>query len=133
PRTMFDFGERMRVRIAYRANRPIRRPNFMACVTRADNVVCCNYSTLCDDIDLPSVEGCGVLEVTTPPLQLTADSYWITVLWRENRFDDILQAQVAGRFHVRHPIYERVGFGVFHEAAEWRHAASSLTTEGASA
>jgi lipopolysaccharide transport system ATP-binding protein len=133
PRAMFDFGERMKVRLSYRTNRPIRGPNFMVCVTRADNVVCCNYSTLCDDIDLPGVEGCGVLEMTTPPLHLTADSYLITLLVRENRYDEILQAQVAGRFHVRHPVYERVGFGVFHDAAEWRHVATSLTTEGASA
>jgi lipopolysaccharide transport system ATP-binding protein len=66
-------------------------------------------------------------------LQLTADSYWITLLVRENRFDEILQAQVAGRFHVRHPVYERVGFGVFHETAEWRHVASSVPAESARA
>jgi lipopolysaccharide transport system ATP-binding protein len=127
PRGMFDFGERMKVRISYRASRSIHRPNFMVCVTRADNVVCCNYSTMTDDMDLPSIDGRGVLEMTTPPLRLTADSYWITILVRENRFDAILQAQVAGRFHVRHPIYERVGFGVFHDPAEWRHLSAALT------
>ena len=127
-RGMFDFGERMRVRISYRANRQVRRPNFMVCVTRADNVVCCNYSTMTDDMELPSVEDCGVLEMTTPPLRLTADSYWITILVRENRFDAILQAQVAGRFHIRHPIYERVGFGVFHDPAEWRLLSPSALT-----
>lgn len=132
-RGMFDFGERMRVRIHYRANRRVRRPNFMVCVTRADNVVCCNYSTLTDEMEPPRVEGRGVLEMTTPPLRLTADSYWITVLVRENRFDAILQAQVAGRFHIRHPIYERVGFGVFHEPAEWRLLSSAMTGERARA
>jgi lipopolysaccharide transport system ATP-binding protein len=133
PRGLFDFGERMKVRLGYRASRPIRRPNFMVCVTRADNVVCCNYSTMTDDLDLPTVEGEGVLEMTTPPLRLTADSYWITVLVRENRFDAILQAQVAGRFHVRHPIYERVGFGVFHDPAEWRVLSSAVASRRARA
>jgi len=121
PRSMYDFGEPMKVRIRYRARRPIRRPNFMVCVTRADNVVCCNFSTMADDVDLPLIDGDGVLDMTTPPLRLTADNYWITLLVRENRFDQILQAQVAGRFHVRHPVYERVGFGVFHDPADWRH------------
>ncbi|HKR88777.1 MAG TPA: ABC transporter ATP-binding protein [Phenylobacterium sp.] len=129
PRGMYDFEERMKVRIAYHARRSIRRPNFMVCVTRADNVVCCNFSTMADDVDLPGVEGYGVLEMTTPPLRLTADNYWITILVRENRFDEILQAQVAGRFHVRHPIYERVGFGVFHDPADWRHHAVAAVND----
>jgi len=133
PRGMFDFGEPMKLRIGYRTSRPIRRPNVMVCVTRADNVLCCNYSTMSDDFDLPSLEGAGVLEMTTPPLRLTADSYSITVLVRENRFDAILQAQVAGRFHVRHPVFERVGFGVFHDAAEWRVLTSAGTSQRASA
>jgi lipopolysaccharide transport system ATP-binding protein len=133
PRAMFDFGERMKVRVRYRANRLVRRPNFMVCVTRADNVVCCNYSSMTDDFDLPTVEGDGVLEMTTPPLRLTADNYWITVLVRENGVDAILQAQVAGRFHVRHPVLERVAFGVFHDPAEWRLLGAAVSGERASA
>jgi lipopolysaccharide transport system ATP-binding protein len=120
PRSIFDFGERMRVRIAYRANRRVHDPNFMVCLTRTDNVLCCNFSTLTDEVRLPSVEGCGVIEMTTPPLRLSADSYSTTVLVRERGFKDILQAQVGGAFHIRHPIYDPVGFGVFHEPAEWR-------------
>jgi len=120
PRSMFDFGERMRVRIAYRARRSVRRPNFMVAVTRADNVLCCNFSTMTDGVEIASVEGAGVVEMTTPPLRLTSDSYVTTVLVRENRFDAILQAQFGGRFQVRHPLFERVGFGVYHEPADWR-------------
>jgi lipopolysaccharide transport system ATP-binding protein len=119
-RTIFDFGERMRVRISYRALRPIVGPHFLCSIKRADDLLCCNYSSYSDKLDLPSISGSGVIELLTPPLKVVSDRYMVTIAVREKVFDKVVAGQIGGSFHVRHEIFVDKEYGVFHEPAQWR-------------
>ena len=44
PRELFDFGERMRLRITLQAHRRLKNPNIIVAFMRSDGVVSCNYS-----------------------------------------------------------------------------------------
>jgi lipopolysaccharide transport system ATP-binding protein len=117
-KTVFDHGERMRIRIAYEASRRLESPNFIVAFVRSDGVACCNYSTEADGVALGAVQGRGSLELVTPPLSLVAESYSIHVLIRARGFQEMLSAQIGATFHVRHELFDP-HFGVFHERAEW--------------
>ena len=119
PKTMFDHGERMRVRLSYETRGAVVDPNFMVVFMRADQVACCNYSTETDGASPARVDGKGVIELRTPPLSLVSELYTISILVREKGFQKLLCAQSGASFHVRHPLYD-MHFGVFHEAAEWQ-------------
>lgn len=116
---VFDFGSPMRVRIGYNAHRRIERPDFRVGINRADEVHCATFSTVADDIDIPFVEGEGVIELRTPPISLVSDLYNLKILVREKSYGQILAAQIGGGFHVRHPVYASNAFGVFHESGQW--------------
>jgi len=119
-KTMFEHGERMRVRIAYRALRPIERPNFLCSIKRSDQVLCCNFSSYCDTVDLPRAFGDGVVELLTPPLKLVSDRYSVLLAVLENGFGQPVAGQIGVGFHLRHDTFEASVFGVFHEPAQWR-------------
>jgi lipopolysaccharide transport system ATP-binding protein len=114
---MFENGAPMRVRVEYSARRRVERPDFRVAISRSDQVHCMTFS---DNIDIPFVEGDGVIELTTPPLKLVSELYQIDVSVRERGFGDILIAQNGGTFHVSHPVFVPVAFGVFHETGAWR-------------
>ena len=65
------------------------------------------------------VEGEGEIELRTPPLKLSAELYSTNIVVRERDYGPIVAAQVGPSFHVRHPVFAPVGFGVFHEPGEW--------------
>jgi lipopolysaccharide transport system ATP-binding protein len=117
-----DFGDRMRVRVAFRALRRIERPDFRIAITRVDEVNCATFSTSSDEIDIPAIEGEGVVELLTPPLRLNADRYSVRLLVRERQYGDVIAAQVGGAFDVRHPTFVSAVFGVLHERGDWRVA-----------
>ncbi len=119
PRTMFDFGEQMRIRVSYKASRPIEAPHVVCAVKRSDDVMCCNFSSWADQASLSRLEGAGVVEILTPPLSLVSEGYSIDVLIRENHTGDVVAAQSGASFHLRHEVFDPEGFGVFHERAEW--------------
>jgi lipopolysaccharide transport system ATP-binding protein len=118
PKKVFDYGERMRLRIGYNARQPIDNPSFVIAFIRSDGIACCNYSTEADGIELGNLNGGGVLELSTPPLSLVSELYTIHILVREKGFQKVLCAQIGTTFHVRHDLLDR-HFGVFHEAGEW--------------
>jgi lipopolysaccharide transport system ATP-binding protein len=118
-KTVFDHGERMRVRLTYEARRQLRSLNFIVAFVRSDGVACCNYSSEADGFSLDASRDRGVVELVTPPLSLVSELYTIHVLVREKGFQDLLCAQVGSSFHVRHELYD-THFGVFHEPAQWR-------------
>ncbi len=118
PKTVFDHGERMRIRLEYEARRRLESPNFIVAFIRSDGVACCNYSNEADGIALGVIEGEGSLELVTPPLSLVAESYSIHVLVRARGFQELLSAQIGSTFHVRHELFDP-HFGVFHEVARW--------------
>jgi len=118
PRTVFEYGERMRVVLRYDARQPIQEPNFIVALVRSDGVACCNFSTTTDGLSLGEVRGEGTLELLTPPLSLVAESYTLQVLVREKGFQDLLCAQIGATFHVRHELFD-THFGVFHQPATW--------------
>jgi len=118
PRTIFTFGERIRLRIHLRARQSIPDPNLVLCFMRSDNVACCNYSTAVDGFALPSGEGDHVVEMLTPPLRLVAELYMIHVLVWDRSFQRLYTAQMGNTFHVKHDLFS-TSFGVFHEPASW--------------
>ncbi len=118
-KTMFDFGEPMRVRICYRALRPIRDPHFLCSIHNSEQILCCNFSSYSDKMDLPQISGDGVIEVTTPPLKLVSDSYRVSVAVREKATGRLVAGQMGTSFHVRHATFNDA-YGVFHESAQWR-------------
>jgi lipopolysaccharide transport system ATP-binding protein len=118
PRKVFDHGERMRIRLAYEAVRPLDAPNFIVAFVRSDGVECCNYSSEADHVAIDGSRGRGEVELVTPPLSLVSEAYTIHVLVREKGFQELLAAQVGTTFHVRHELYD-THFGVFHEPARW--------------
>ena len=119
-RTIFDFGERMRIRISYRAVRPIEAPHFLVSINRSDQVLCCNFSSFSDKVDLPHISGDGVIELLTPPLKIVSDRYFVTVAIREKGFEQLVAGQIGTSFHLRHEIFVPTEYGVFHEPAQWR-------------
>jgi lipopolysaccharide transport system ATP-binding protein len=121
PRTVFQHGERMRVRLYYTAREAISNPNFNISLIRSDNVACCNYNTAMDHFETGVVKGEGMVELLTPPIKLVSDLYTIQLLVWDTQFQKLYCAQEGKNFHVSHPVLN-TEFGVFHEDAEWRSA-----------
>jgi len=117
-RTLFDHGNRMRIRIRYQANEPLTNPNFTVAFLRSDDVACCNYNMAMDEFRMGGVSGTGTIELLTPPLKLVSELYSVQVIVWDSAFQRLLCAQNGGNFHVRHPLLSR-DFGVFHEQGRW--------------
>ena len=123
PCTVFDHGERMRVRLHFEAQQTLRDPNFNVALIRSDDVDCCSFNTAMDGFPTATVSGSGVIEVLTPPLKLVSELYSLQVLVWDTKFQRLHCAQVGKNFHVRHPELS-TQFGVFHEAGQWSWGAS---------
>lgn len=121
PRTVYDLGDRMAIRIKYEVRSPLLHPNFMVSLVRSDGVVCATYSTEIDQIDIGKVTSDGMLHLELPPLKLVAEMYSIHITVREKGFQQIFCAQVGATFHMRDDLLD-THFGVFHEKAKWHHA-----------
>ncbi len=117
-KTIFDHGERLKLRFRYEIRAPVETPNFIVAFVRSDGVLCCSYSTEADSICLGRLSLDGFIEMVTPPLRLTAELYTIHVLVREKGLQRVLCAQIGGTFHVRDQLFD-AHFGVFHESAQW--------------
>jgi lipopolysaccharide transport system ATP-binding protein len=130
-KSVFDHGERLRVRIGYEILRPVRSPNFIIALLRSDGVACCNFSTALDGTAIDASPGAGVLELTTPPLSLVSEHYRIEILVRENGFKQLVCGQGGGAFHVRDPLLD-MNFGVFHEPGSWTHERTPFPAAGRS-
>lgn len=124
-----DHGESMTIRLRYSTTRRIELPDVRVSIDRQDDVHCMTFSTSTDGAEIPYIEGEGELVIKTPPIRLTSDFYLANVAVRERGLGKLLVAQIIGHFHVRHTLSSN-GYGVLHEAAEWRHTPLS---EGAQA
>lgn len=118
-RTLFNHGERIRIRLKYTMREPVESPNFSVAFIRSDNVACCNYSTAMDAFSTGDALPHGMIELHTPPLKLVSDLYSIHVLIWDAKFQRLYCAQMAMSFHVRDALLS-TQFGVFHESADWR-------------
>ena len=118
-RSVWDFGQPLRLRISFHAKRAVTDPNFIVAFIRADGVGCCNYSSEADGIVTGQLVGDGCIEIDTPPLKLVSDMYSVSILVRERGFGRVLCGQTGTMFHVRHSLFD-THFGVFHEPAKWR-------------
>jgi len=116
PKTMFDFGERMKIRLHYDVRKAVKDPNFIIAFIRSDGVAVCNYNPETDGVSMGYVDRPGTLTIDLPPQKLVAEMYSIWVLIREPGFAQILSGQIATTFHVRHPLFN-THFGTFHESA----------------
>lgn len=117
--SVFDYGERMKVRLRYQTEGRVERPDIRIGFDRDDDTHCMTFSTLTDKAPMPYIEGEGVVELTTPPLKLVSDLYTCNVVVRDAD-GHMLAGQIGGRFHVRHPDFSASVWGVFHETGEWR-------------
>ena len=117
-RNLFNYGERVRIRLTYSVRRTISNPNFLISFIRSDELACCNYNTAMDGFAVPSLEADGTIELLTPPLNLVSESYKICVLVRDAKFEHLYCAQIGKTFHIRHDMLN-THFGVFHEQGEW--------------
>jgi lipopolysaccharide transport system ATP-binding protein len=126
PKTVFDFGERLRIRISYRAHRAVAAPNFLCTIRRSDETFCCNFSSAADGAPIDSIEGEGAVEILTQGLCLVSDRYRVEIVIRQRGFESIVAAQTGASFHVRHDLFNAEVFGVFHERAQWTHGEISL-------
>ena len=125
PLSLFNYGDRMRVRLKFTVRRTVLNPNFLISFIRSDEVACCNYNTVMDGFSVPVLEADGTIELLTPPLNLVSESYKICVLVRDAKFERLYCAQVGKTFHVRHD-FLNTHFGVFHEQGEWSIDAGGL-------
>lgn len=116
---VFNFGETMRIRLGYKTVGRVERPDFRVGFDRNDDTHCMTFSSMSDSVEIPYVEGEGVLELTTPPIKLISDLYVCNVVVRDPN-GRVLTAQIGGYFHVRHSVFTQVAFGVYHEPGEWR-------------
>jgi len=124
--SVIDHGARATIRIRYNASRRIERPDFRVGFSRSDDVHCMTFSSFSDGVDIPYVEGDGLIELKIPPIKLVSDRYSASIVVREHGLGDILSAQTGGHFHVRHPLYMPYYYGVFYETGEWRALPASV-------
>ena len=117
-RNMFNYGEKLKIRLSFAVRREVRNANISVSFMRSDGVPCCNYNTAMDGFAIPSLKVDTTVELTTPPLKLVADSYRVYVLVRDDKFERIFCAQMGTTFHVRHDLLN-THFGVFHEDGKW--------------
>lgn len=122
-RAVFDYSERLCIRIGYTAREPLINPNFVLMFKRSDGVACCDFSSELDHFMPGTLNGDGVIEARTSPLRLVADSYLIKIIIWSSGFQTVLCEQVGTSFHVRHELVDR-NFGVTLETAEWTSSRS---------
>ncbi len=121
--TIFNFGARMTIKMRDNTNRRIENPNFGVEINRLDEVLCCAFTLIDDQLDIPSIDGEGKVELTTPPIKVIANVYTAMVYIREHRYGDISDAQIGATFHVQHPVFASYpAYGAFHEGGRWTHA-----------
>jgi lipopolysaccharide transport system ATP-binding protein len=132
PKSVFDHGERLRLRMHYEISGPVRSPNFIVAVLRSDGVACCNYSTTLDGLAVDPEASTGTLELLTPPLSLVSELYRIEILVRENGFQRLVCGQGGGAFHVRDDVLD-MNFGVFHQPGAWTHQCAQTASSSAKA
>jgi len=123
PRTVYEYGERMRVRIHYEVRRPIKYPNFCFEIRRSDNVLCCSFSAAREGVTAPLLEKSGMIEFLTPPVRLVSELYGTNAVVWDRDFKNLYCGQIGPTFHIRDDVLNPE-FGVFHEPAEWRWAAN---------
>ena len=124
---VFSYGERMTVRVRYQTSRPLNQPDIRIGVDRSDELHCCSFSTFADGVDIGVIDGEGTIEMTMPPLTLAADMYVTTLAVRDRGHK--IASQQGAVFHVSHPEFASNGYGVFHEAGQWRHAKTDTAKE----
>lgn len=129
--TLFDYGARLTLRARFKTFQRIEQPDFRISVRRADEVHCSTYSSVSDEMDIPFVDGEGWIELRTPPLKLISDLYNTTIIVRERGHGRMLAAQVGAGFHVRHPVFTPIAYGVYHEGGQWRLETESAQRAGA--
>ena len=79
PAESFEFGEKMIVRIRYRATQPVDNPTFSFVFFRGDGAVCEGSSTILCEQSAGTVLGDGYVEFEIPQLSLTPAMYTMEV------------------------------------------------------
>lgn len=117
-KSVFEFGERIRVRVHYLATQLLTDVNFCVGFHRSDNIHACSFSSTRDGLEAAKVTGEGFVDLLTPPLRLVADTYMLHFAIWDKAFHNLHAAQSAGLFHIRHTMINP-HFGVVHERGQW--------------
>lgn len=78
-RQTYEMGEKMVVRIAYLAHRPLSEPVFGVEITRNDGLYCYATNSRWDGLRTGCIDGRGVIEMEIPRLNLSAGAYLMGV------------------------------------------------------
>ena len=97
PCSVFDRGQRLRLRMEFEASRAVEAPNVIVAVVRSDSVACSCFSTELDGVTVDVSSGRGVVELVMPPLLLVAGLYTVEILVRERGFQKLICAQLGRR------------------------------------
>lgn len=119
-RSVFEFGERIKIRARFNAIDPVDSPNILFSIMREDDVHCSSFCSAIEGMEALPLIGEGTIELTTPPLKLISNKYMICVILRERGFARMLNAQVGTTFHVKHDMLSETAFGVFYEPGTWK-------------
>lgn len=85
---------------------PCEGPHFLCSIKRSDQLLCCNFSSYTDNVDLPWISGDGAIELLTPPLKIVSDRYTVTIAVREKGFEQLVAGLIGTSFHLQHEIFE---------------------------
>jgi lipopolysaccharide transport system ATP-binding protein len=116
-KTVFNFGERMKVRLRYQTSRPIAYPDVRIGINRSDEIHCATFNTNADNVEIAELNGKGWIEMITPPMTFVAEMYFSTVSVREGGRS--ISSQIGAHFHISHPLFEPNSYGVVHEPGRW--------------
>lgn len=73
----FSSNDPLDLHVHYVATQPLRNPNLVVRIVRADGTTCCMIRTADHGFTLDSLDGTGVISLTIDPLQLTSGTYTI--------------------------------------------------------
>ncbi len=76
---VFEYNDPVEIRVHYEAKRPVRDPNLVLRIRRADGTTACMIRTADYGYKLKDVAGTGVISVVVDPLQLAGGAYMVMV------------------------------------------------------
>ncbi|MEM2593693.1 MAG: Wzt carbohydrate-binding domain-containing protein, partial [Candidatus Bathyarchaeia archaeon] len=124
-RQHFRTGEPLVVEIRYRAEGRVERPVFGLAIHRSDGIHITGPNTQFAGLDIPAVEGEGIITYTIPALPLLAGLYQISVSahnWEDTEMYDYHDRMYA--FHVVYTEGER--YGLISIGGKWSVETSSF-------
>jgi Wzt-like putative exopolysaccharide export protein len=124
----FEIGENVKVMIEYNAVKKSQDVIAYAAIRRPDGLICVGTSTKLEGVQLPVLEGPGVIEMEIPELLVLPGHYIVDVVFYDQNFE--YRTYFLGRKRVdlqvistRPALDEK--YGVFYQKQNWRLVSNS--------